>query len=463
MKPASGRPPRFVWYAGLIWWLVFCGCLPVAAEEAGGEVFTLEAAISAALEANLSLQRSQEEIAAAEAVKKSQQTQFYPTFNTAYQYERRDEEIQSESLVLPTTPPVTIPVGVTRAKNEFTFSTTLSQPLFTGFALLNQYKLAELGLDAARVNERLLRQDIVFTVKDAFFSILKAEKLVGVAEDNVRQVESQKNVAENFYEVGMSPLNDLLQAQVELANANQRLTRARNNLELAQSNFNNVLRRPINAPVRVVDVQSYTTFDKDVDECLATAEKHRLELEVADLSVQIAEKEVELARKDYYPTVSLQGTYFRAGTDWDVNGGEGISDPDGWTVSAVASWDFWQWGRTGYDVSEKRHRLAQAKLQREEVRDNIRLEVKDAYLKTKEAEQNILTVKKATEQARENYRISQERYNEQVATATDLLIAQTLLNQTMTNYYNALYDFKISEAALYRAMGLNREAQAGKE
>ena len=83
----------------------------------------------------------------------------------------------------------------------------------------------------------------------------------------------------------------------------------------------------------------------------------------------------------------------------------------------------------------------------------IRQRVKRAFLKNLETEINIVTIQKAIEQAKENYRINQEQFKEQVATSTDVLIAQTLLTSTMTNYYNALYDFKISKAALYRAMG----------
>jgi len=85
--------------------------------------------------------------------------------------------------------------------------------------------------------------------------------------------------------------------------------------------------------------------------------------------------------------------------------------------------------------------------------DRIRLEVKETFIRTREAEENIKTVEKAIEQAKENYRINQERYKEQVATNTDVLIAQTLLTQTMTSYYNALYDYQLSKASLFRAMG----------
>jgi outer membrane protein len=74
-------------------------------------------------------------------------------------------------------------------------------------------------------------------------------------------------------------------------------------------------------------------------------------------------------------------------------------------------------------------------------------------LRTQQAEQAIITVEKAIEQAKENFRINQERYKQQVATSTDVLDAQTLLSRTMTNYYNALYAFKIAKATLYRVMG----------
>ena len=62
-------------------------------------------------------------------------------------------------------------------------------------------------------------------------------------------------------------------------------------------------------------------------------------------------------------------------------------------------------------------------------------------------------MEKAIEQEKENFRINEERYKEQMATSTDVLDAQTLLSRTMTNYYNALYEFKISKASLFRAMG----------
>jgi outer membrane protein len=418
----------------------------IGAAQSSKDALGLRDAIESALNANLGIKRSQEEIHAAEAVRHSSITKFLPTLGTSYTYIHRNEERTSPSLLS----------GrdiVTSPQDQYTFATTFTQPIFTGFGLIHEYKLAELGLDRAEVSAKLTRQNVILDAKNAYFSVLKTQKLLDVAHQTVASIASQKEVSENFYKVGLSPLNDLLQSQVQLANAKQQLTIAQNNLEIARTQFNTVLRRPVNMPVLLVDELDYSSFQESLDNCLDIAQKNRLEIQVADLDIEVAEKQVKLTEKDYFPTVNLTGAYARTGDDWDAHGGEGISDSAGWNVQATASWDFWQWGRTGYGRKEKLARLSQSKYRKTEVLDSINLEVKQSYLRTKEAEQNIVTIEKAVEQAKENLRITEEQYKEQVATQTDVLIAQTLLTQTMTNYFNALYDFKIAHAVLMRALG----------
>ena len=428
---------RFI-FCFTIFYLLFFPAFSTAQEPV--EVFTLKQTIESAIKANLSLKVSGEEIKAAEAAKKSQRTNFFPTFSAKYQYNRMDEGTNIGGFA-------------TSTKDEYFFVSSVTQPIFAGFSILRQYDIAKLGLDAAEIKEKLVRQDIILEAKTVYFTLLKTQKLRNIAEETVVQIDAQKNVAENFYQVGMSPLNDLLQAQVELANAKQELIVAKNNMENAESDFNTLLRRPINTQAAIQDILDYSPFEEDLDYCLAEAEKIRLEIKIADLDVEISEKELQLAKKDYYPSINLEGNYFFKGTEWDVDGGEGISDPEGWNITAVASWNFWEWGRSYYGVKEELSRVSQAKFRKDELLDNIQQEVKKAYLRTQEAEKAIITVEKAVEQAKENFRINEERYKEQVATSTDVLDAQTLLSKTITNYYNALYTYKMSKAALYRAMG----------
>jgi outer membrane protein len=417
--------------------LIAMACTIIPASAAGAEdtaaALSLQQVIDMALEANINIKSSKEETNAALATKKQSRTGFLPTFNATYQYTRTDEDSAKKSIFTDL--------------NEYNFSASFTQPLFAGFGIINQYEMAGYGLDIAQANEQFVRQNVILEARRAYFTVLKTEKLLKVSQETEKQIEAQKDVAKNFYEVGMSPLNDLLQAQVELANATQNVILAQNDLLNAKSDLNILLRRPINTPVEVIDMLEYTTFVHDLEYCLDTAEENRVEIKIANMEIAMAEKDIKLAQKDYYPKVNLIGSYYKLGEEWNVE------DDDLWDIRAIASWDFWEWGRTAYGVKEKDSRLAQASLKKNQLLDDISAEVKQAYLRTRAAEKFIATVETSIEQAKENFRINEERYKEQVATATDVLIAQTLLSRTLTNYYSALYEYKIAKASLYRAMG----------
>ena len=270
------------------------------------EVFTLEKTIQTALKNNIQLQRAKEEINAATASKNASRANFLPVFNASYQYKHNYEDITNPLL------------GITNPEDEYLFSLSITQPVFAGFSIINQYKLAGLGLDAAGLNEKITRLEIIYRANNAYFSVLKALKIEGVLQETVTQLSAHENVAKTFYEVGMTPLNDLLKSQVELANSRQELTIAKNNLELSKSDFNTLLRRPINSSVELVDILNYEPITNELDYYLSLAQKNRLEIKLADLQIKMAEKELALSKKDYFPTVTLTGTSYQRGTDWDV-------------------------------------------------------------------------------------------------------------------------------------------------
>ncbi|MEW5909977.1 MAG: TolC family protein [Thermodesulfobacteriota bacterium] len=441
MMNAMKSKPFLIFCAGIIIGM-FLRIAPSSGSETPDERFTLNRTVEKAIEVNLGLKSAREEIAAADSLTKVARSYFFPTFNLSYQYQRNDEEnfIQGFGLLEP--------------EEIYSFSAGVKQPLFSGFSIKNRYELSKLRREAAKKTETLTRQDVILDAHRIYFSVLKAQKLVAVSQETVEQFESQEKVAASFHEVGMTPLNDLLQAQAELANAKQRLINAKNLLGIAEARFNTFLRRSITAGVWLEERLQYTPFPHDIHFCLEAALKNREEIRRSDVELQIAEKDIELNKKGYYPSVNLSWTYLRQGEDWDAEGGAGtFSDSSSWDVKAVASWDIWEWGRTRYDVGEKLSRRSQALLKKEGIMDQIRLEVREAFLKTQESIQNIETVKKAIEQARENVRITKEQYAAQIATTTDVLNSQTLLSRIMLNYYDAIYDLAIFKATLYRAMG----------
>jgi len=412
---------------------------PAMAEDSAP--MSIEQIVQIALEANLDVRVSDKETEAAQFAKKGSRANFYPVLNTTYQYKRNEREISSSF------------AGVITPEAEYAFVASVTQPVFSGFSITNQYKMAKLSLGIAKANQKRVRQDVVLDATRAYFEILKAEKLLSVSKETVTQVAAQTDVVNNFYEVGMSPLNDLLESQVLLAEAKQQVVFTKNNLETAKSYMNLLLRRPTSQPIAVVDMLDYQSFETGLEACIQTALMNRVEINVSDMQVSLAEKDIQLAKRTYYPTLNLQYNYYRFGTEWNVEGGDGFDDYETWDLRAIASWNIWDWGKTTNGTREKKSRRSQARMSREKIKDGIRLSVTQAYLTMQTAEKNITTIETAIEQARENVRINEERYKEQVATSTDVLTAQTLLARTMNNYYTALYDFKIAKASLFREMG----------
>lgn len=417
--------------------------------EAGNEVLRLDLkkTVQLAIEASPDLKQSKESTKAAQSVEKAYKADLFPTFSTTYRYKRNDEPTYS---FIPS-------VGIVQPEEEYAFTAGVTQPIFTGFSLINQHKIAKLGLEAAQLNESLVTKQITFEAKYIYFSLLKVKKMAVIAKEAVDQIEAHTRIADNFHTVGMTPLNDLLKSKVELANARQDLIVSENNLEIAKARLNLLLRRPLAAPVEIEDHVDVKPLEVTLDQCMRVAKDNRLEVLISEKEIQVREKEISLAKKDYFPSVDVAATYYQFGTGPEVDGGEGISNSSFWDIQARARWDFWQWGKTGHTVSEKNRYLAQAKISKDDTLDRIALEVKEAWLKAREAENNIEAVQSAIEQAKEGFRISEELYKEQMATSTDVLDAQTLLSVTMTNYYNAIYDFGIAKAAMERAMGLPKK------
>ena len=418
------------------------------------EFMTLEESIDLALKNSIVLNIAKEGLKIASAQKMEAVTGFLPKFSTSYSYSRLNEAPFSRFQGLPPGPlydmnGMEIPVGT---KDNYNWIIEARQPLFAGGAILANYQANRIGEDTARLEETAKIQDVVQDVKIAYFNILRAQKIQETAVQSVEMLKAHRDVAENYFKVGMIPKNDLLYAEVELANGKQALMRAQNAVELAKSRLNTLLKRDIFSPVEVVDRLTYEPMKQSFEECLNIARQSRPELKISSLRAEQAGKLVRISQSEYFPAVSVIGNYGRFGDHSSVHGSD-YKDAENWYVMAVANWNFGEWGRTKFRVDASRAKENQAIAISQELNDQIVLEIKNAYLMLQEAENQIAVSQKLIEQAEENFRISEERYKERVSTATEVLDAQTLLTRAKSEYANALGDYNINYARLQRAMG----------
>jgi outer membrane protein len=305
-------------------------------------------------------------------------------------------------------------------------------------------------VDLSKETVETAKRDLVLQVRVGYFNILRAEKFLLVAQQQVKQFEAQLEVTKAFFEVGIVPKNDVLQAEVNLANARQSLVKAENDVATAKASFNILLRRQTDAPLEVVDILTYKAFPLPYEQSLEEALRQRPELKTAQLNIDQAKENVKVAKSAYFPTISLLGGYNRASDAAALNGD---LKSERWTAEALATFTLWNWGDTAFKVGDNKVKVTQAEDSKTQLIDSITLEVRDDYLNMLVAEKNINVAEKSIEQAEENLRMNEERYKYQVATQTDVINAVTLLTQARTNYYGALSDFNVAKAQLERAMG----------
>jgi outer membrane protein TolC len=414
------------------------------------EVLTLDQCIDIALKNSSVIKIAQEGHKSAAAQKKEALTAFLPKFSTSYSYTRLNEE---PSFYFPGAPPF-IPPGeiVTGTVNNYNWAVEAKQPLFAGGGILANYEASKLGEEIAAWEEQAKIQDVIRDVKVAYYNVLKAQKLEEVARQSVAMLQAHRDVAENYFKVGMIPKNDLLYAEVELANGKQALVRAQNASIMAKTHLNNLLKRDVFASGVIADAMTYQPFGSSLEACIEAAKQSRPELKISFLKTAQSSKMVNLAKSEYFPTLNLVGNYSRFGDEPSLSG-SAYKDMESWYVMAVANWNFWEWGKTKFKVDAGKARENQAVEASRELYDQVVLEIKDTYLLLREAESQINVSQKLIEQAEENFRIATERYKESLATSTEVLDAQTLLTRAKADYVSALGDYHIQLARLQRAIG----------
>ena len=424
------------------------------------KALSLSESIDLALKKSVLIHATREGVRGAEAQRKEAFTGFLPRFSTSYSFTRLNEDPTVTSsgyaIILPEpVGTVKIPPGTYQAgtKENYNWDVEVTQPLFAGGGIAANYDASRIAAEIARFEEATTVQDVIRDVKIAYFNILKADRMLTVAKQSYERLSAHRDMAQAFYDVGAIAKNDLLSAEVELANGRQLVLRAENGVEMAKARFNTLLRREIGAPVEVEDILSDRPFETPLDVCIAEALKNRPEIRSYALRVERAKSLVKLAKSEYYPSVSLVGNYARFG-DTPGLAGSYYENQESWYVMAAAKWNFWEWGKTKNRVEAGLSRESQAADALADIRDRIILEVKDAYLLLQEAAKQIRVAKKAIEQAEENFRINTERYREQVGTATDVIDAQSLLTKARSDHDNSLGDYSISRARLERAMGV---------
>lgn len=334
--------------------------------------------------------------------------------------------------------------------NSHNNSVTATLPIFTGGELQGQIGQAKANYRSMLSAEEQAYIEMKETATSGYFTMLDAGNMKTLRQESVDRLQAHLDNVIAQYNVGIVARADVLRSEVELANAKQDYITAANQYDVAEATLNNIIGTPLGTTLVLKDSLQYVPYDNDMAYCLAYSEEHRPELKQAEYGVDAAEAALVVARSGHMPKISASASNY-----WGGDGSNWPGDDDeNWSVGVTASMNIFDSGVTWSKIHAAQENLAKAKETQRQIKDAVELEVRTDYLNMREAEKRITTTQVAVASAEEDYHIAVVRYQAGVGTNIDVMDAQEALTQAKTNYYQALYNYNTSKAALNTSMGV---------
>ena len=333
--------------------------------------------------------------------------------------------------------------------NGFSTAGTLSIPVYQGGRLAAGRKSARYALSSADLALENTMQAVRLQSTVYYFNVLQYRNLIEVYEEEVVTLQEHLRNVNAQFRVGTVAKVDVLESQVELANAMQNLVNIQNRYDVAVAELNNFIGLPADTIIRPQDTLTYRKYELSLGDCTAYALENRADAAMADYAVKQAESAKKSAKAGWLPTVNASVM-----KELDTKDPFRNKTSDRWSAGLTASWNVFDGGITRAQVNQADAAITRAQEAAAQTREQIQLDVQSAFLDLQAAEKNIGTTQVAVALGEENYKIAQVRYSAGVGTNLDVMDASRKLTEARSNYFTALYNYNTAKASLDRYMGV---------
>jgi len=325
------------------------------------------------------------------------------------------------------------------------YGITAQQPLYEGGRIRNEIKRSELEKEVANLSLQNDKSDLKLWLMGKYLDLFNLYKRRDVYAQNIEEAKKRLHDIERMKEQGIVTTNDVLRSKLLLTNFDLAYKETTNDIALVSQQLDIVLGMDETTLLQP-DSAFLTTYMKiqPENEYVNQAYLQNPGLNIAQTNISLAQNALQLTKADYLPSLSL-------------GAGLGLTRPIPYLVPAEDLF-FNTWGITlnlSYNLSaffDKKHNTNTARQQiqlqglfQEQQKQTIRTEIRAAYLKHQEAEDRITALQESLVQAKENYRIQNNKYFNQLTILTDLLDATTTqLNvelQLTAAKTNAIYTY----------------------
>ena len=296
-------------------------------------------------------------------------------------------------------------------------------------------------LDLERVTE-----EVRFETSRDYYNLQNSDAQVEIQRAAVDDATQTLKDAQLLEKAGLGTRFDVLRAEVELAQANQRLTTALANQNIARRQLAETLSVSHSTDLSTADaIEEAGTWDLELAETIVQAFKNRAELEQFLLQREISEENRTIALSQTRPRLSARANY-AVNDDFD----DDFDITDNYVLGLNLQWRLFDGGaaRAGARQAETQGEIAETQFA--DQRNQIRFAVEQAFFELRSNQDNIGTATKEVELAEESLRLARLRFQAGVGTQTDVIEAQTQLTTARGNLLGSITDYNQSFATLRR-------------
>ncbi|MCB2229324.1 TolC family protein [bacterium] len=336
-------------------------------------------------------------------------------------------------------------------KNAYGAQVALSQTLWQGGKVFTAIDIARRYKRYAEATAEQVRAEIVYQADLLFYGAILAESQLDVLSEALASNTANLEVTKQKFDQGLVSEYEVLRATVEKQNLLPQILSAQSNLRLARKQLKSFIGVDLTEPVELVDPETDTSLTglPELQMLTDTAQVARPEIEQASELVGISSRGIKIAQAEYWPALEAVAAW-----DWQSASDDftlSKNNSNSWTAGLRLSFPIFDGFRRSGDVRERKAQFAQARLSLKQTKDDIALEVEDAYDRLRQAKQAVDIQGATIAAAKEGLKIAKLRYESGVGTQLEVLSAQTALTEARRLQAEAIYSFRAARAGLKKA------------
>ena len=327
------------------------------------------------------------------------------------------------------------------------------QPLID-LSVFPAYRAGKLSKSIARLEHQFTVRGTLFGVADAYYEVLKQQRLVDVNREGLRLADEQFSLAQKRANAGEVTRADVLRATVVVETARRVLVESENVLEFALNTLRNILNFAPDAPLELVEPPDYPGTLPPFPELLNRAYAAREDLKVRDLAIDqdIGRRGVIIG--EYGPRVVAQFD-----TSRDHISGSSTSSNYDWQAAVSVQVPILTGGQREIDLLTQNRQIEQTRLERERTAKTVEADVKQAWLTVRTLKQTIKALHAQVVAAEQGFHDLEIQYTAGTATSVDVLTALNDLNTARKDLAVQTYDYQVALRNLDQASGVFEEGR----